>query len=183
MRFGVAGATMAAGLLVPSLALAQAQSRPAQTPQAQQQSLQVPSAEALLILIRTTLLAFDQANKTNIYHVLHGLGSDRFRAANSPERLAQVFAPFRANNIDLTPVAIMAPQLSRAPAIEQGRLHLVGFIPTQPLRVNFDMWFEPSQGRWKMAQMDVGLVQAPAQAQQQSPQQPSQPQSRQPQGR
>jgi hypothetical protein len=183
MRIGVTGTTLAAALLVPALALAQTQPRPAPAAPAaraapkasQQRGPQVPPPQALLILIRSTMLAFDQANKTNVYHVFYGLGSDSFRSTNTPDKLAVSFAPFRTNNIDLSPVAIVTPQLARQPAIEQGRLHLVGFFPTDPVRINFDMLFEPSQNRWKMARMDVGLVRA----QQQQGQQGQQPQQRQ----
>lgn len=180
MKFRVIGAYVAAALLVPSIALAQAQPRPAQTrsapaPQAQQQGLKVPPVQALLILIRSTMIAFDQANRTGVYHVFYGLGSDSFRSTNSPEKLAQAFAQFRAKNIDLSPVAIMAPKLRAQPAIEQNRLHLVGFFPTSPAQIDFDLWFEPSQNRWKMAQLQVGLSAAPAQAQQPKQGQPAQP--------
>jgi hypothetical protein len=175
----------AAVILLP--AAASAQQRPAapaaqRSPAQQAQPLQVPQAQTMLVLINTTLIAFNQANLTNVYHVFHGLGSDRFRATNSPDALSKSFAAFRQRNIDLSAVILTAPQLSRQPAIEQGRLHLAGFYPTNPTRVIFDMYFEPSQGRWKLAQFSVSLAPAPAAAAPGAQQQQARPQQ-QPTGR
>lgn len=189
MRFGLTGIALGGMLLAPALAMAQAPqraapSRPANTTQqrppvttpprqAGPQALHIPSAQALIILIKSSLIALNQANQTGVYHVFYGLGSDSFRTAQTPDRLAQSFAGFRTNNIDLSPIIYLNPQLARQPVIEQNKLRLVGFFPTSPTRVNFDLVFEPSQGRWKMAQVNVGLARAPAQA---APQPSTQPQ-------
>jgi hypothetical protein len=122
---------------------------------------QVPSAEAMIILIRASLVALSQANLTNNYSVLNTLGSDTFRQANPPSRLAEIFAPFRTNKIDLNPVVYVTPQLTQQPAMANGRLRLVGYFPTLPMRVNYDLTFEPSAGNWKLFGLGVNLVQAP----------------------
>jgi hypothetical protein len=174
-------AGIAAAALLP--ATGQAQNRPAPArpaapaaqparPAAQQQS-PIPQAAGLIVLIKGSLVALDQANRTGNYAVLYALGSDSLRASTNPQNLAQSFAAFRQRNVDLSSVIYLDPQLSRPAAIEGGRLHLVGSFPTQPMRITFDMWFEPSQGRWKFVQLNAGL--APAQAQQQQPQRPQQP--------
>jgi hypothetical protein len=133
---------------------------------------QVPPPEAMIVLIRSTVVALGHANMTNNYSVLNSLGSDTFRAANNPARLGQIFTSFRANNIDLNPVVYLTPQLTKAPAMEGGRLHLVGFFPSQPMQVNFDLMFEPSQGTWKLFGLGVNLSAVKQQqALQQAPQQ------------
>lgn len=129
----------------------------------------LPAPEAMVILIRSSLVALSQANTTNNYTVLSSLGSENFRAANPPARLAQVFASFRANQIDLTPVTFVAPQLTQQPRIENGRMRLVGQFPTQPMSVNFDMIFEPSGSTWKLFGLGVNLAQVGAQQPQQAP--------------
>lgn len=150
--------------------------RPAQSAQparpAQQQS-QIPQAAGLITLIKGSLVALNQANQTGNYTVLHALGSDGLRASATPQSLAQSFLGFRQRNVDLSPVIFLDPQLARQPAIEGGRLHLVGSFPTQPMRITFDIWFEPSQGQWKFVQLNAGLTpaqQAQGQQQQQPPQ-------------
>jgi hypothetical protein len=141
-----------------------AQQAPAPKPPAAQ--IQMPPPEAMIIMIRSSLVALSQANTTNNYAVLNALGSDSFRQANPPARLAQIFAPFRTNNIDLAPVVFVTPQLSQQPKIENGRLHLVGYFPTQPMQVLYDVQYEPSGGVWKLYGLSVNLN--PAQQQQQN---------------
>ncbi len=129
--------------------------------------IQLPPPEAMIIMIRSSLVALSQANVTNNYSVLSALGSDSFRQANSPARLSQLFAPFRTNNIDLAPVVFVTPQLSQQPKIENGRLRLVGYFPTQPMQVLYDVQYEPSNGIWKIYGLSVNLN-AAQQAQQQN---------------
>lgn len=119
----------------------------------------LPTPEAMIVLIRSSLVALSQANTTNNYTVLNALGSQDFRAANPPARLAQIFSGFRANNIDLTPVTFVTPQLTQQPVMSGGRMRLVGHFPTQPMQVNFDLQFEPSAGSWKLFGLGVNLAQ------------------------
>src|SRR5215813_12361296 len=55
----------------------------------------------VLILIRSTLLALDHANKTGNYTVLRDLGSLGWSQGNSDARLAEIFVGLRRDNIDL----------------------------------------------------------------------------------
>lgn len=176
-------------VLLPPAALAQPRPAPARTPTpaptparpaqpaaqqprpaAQQQQSQIPQAAGLIVLIKGSLIALNQANLTNNYQVLYALGSDSLRASTNPQNLGQSFAGFRERKIDLSSVLFLNPNLTRAAAIEGGRLHLVGTFPTTPLQINFDFWFEPSQGQWKFVQLNTSL--SPAAQGQAQPQQP-----------
>lgn len=126
---------------------------------APQQRIALPPPEAMIILIRSSLVALSQANQTGNYTVLNQLGSANFRRNNTAERLAQIFAPFRTNNIDLSVVVFVTPQLTEAPRFENGRLRLIGYFPTQPMRVTFDLMFEPDGGQWKLFGLGVDLEQ------------------------
>jgi hypothetical protein len=123
-------------------------------------TLQVPPPEAQLIMIRTALVALTQANSTNNYAVLSALGSPTFRTSNPPARLAQVFESFRTNKIDLSPLALVVPQSTQAPRIENGRLRMTGFFPTQPMRVTYDMMYEPNGGVWQLFGLAANLEKA-----------------------
>lgn len=183
-KFGLIAAAVAAAPVLPAAAAAQtrptpAPARPPQVPArpAAPQQSQIPQAAGLLVLIRSSLIALNQANLTGNYQVLYALGSDTLRRTTNPQNLAQSFAPFRQRGVDLNPILYLNPQLTRPAALEQGRLHLVGAFPTRPLQITFDMWFEPSQGQWKYVQLNTNLVpvaQAPAQGQPQRPRQPQQ---------
>jgi len=131
---------------------------------------QLPSPEVMVILIRSSIIALGQANTTNNYSVLNQLGSPNFRVSNPPQRLMALFQSFRTNNIDLSPVVYLNPQLTSQPSISNGKLHLVGLFPSNPLQVNFDLTYEPDQGIWKLAGLGVNLTQAPPVAQSAAPQ-------------
>lgn len=144
----------------PAAGISQPQDAPAAAPaavplQPQEQPL-VPGPEALTVLIKMTLAALNQANRTNNYSVLWALGSDTFRQANTPQSMADGFAGIREARLDLSPMILLTPQLVQLPAIEQGRyLHLRGFFATQPSRIDFDLIFEPSGGQWKLSGLSV----------------------------
>ncbi len=114
----------------------------------------------VLILIRSTLLALDHANKTGNYTVLRDLGSPAFQT-NSAARLAEIFASQRKDNIDLSGVAVLEPQLSLLPQIEvNGMMHMAGFFPSVPTQVNFEMAFAPVERQWRLFGVSVSLGQA-----------------------
>jgi len=114
----------------------------------------------VLILIRSTLLALDQANKTGNYTVLRDLGAPGFRS-NSAARLAEIFASQRRDKLDLSGVAAINPQLSLLPQIEaNGMMRFAGIFPSIPQSVNFEMLFEPTNGQWRLFGLSVRLGQS-----------------------
>lgn len=125
----------------------------------------------MLILVRTSLLALDQANKTGNYTVLRDLGAPGFQA-NNAARLAEIFANHRNDGIDLAGIAVLEPQLTLLPQIEPtGMLHMAGFFPSVPMQVNFELLFAPSDRQWKLFGISVALSKGGPQA----PETPSEP--------
>jgi hypothetical protein len=121
----------------------------------------VPSPSGLLLLIRTTMIAIDQANKTGDYAVLRALGGPGLHAY-SDAQLAGTFAPFRESRADLAEAAIATPELSERPIVAtDGRLTLVGYFPTHPLRIGFRFVYEAVHGAWQPFGVSVSLVPAP----------------------
>jgi hypothetical protein len=117
----------------------------------------------VLILIRSSLLALDQANKTGNYTVLRDLGAPGFQS-NTAARLGEIFAKLRNDNLDLSGVAVIDPQLNLLPQIEaNGLMHMAGFFPSVPTQVNFDLAFAPVNGQWRLFGISVSIGQsAPA---------------------
>jgi hypothetical protein len=129
----------------------------------------------VLILVRNSLLALDQANKTGNYTVLRDLGSPGFQT-NTAARLGEIFAGLRHDNIDLSGVAALDPQLTLLPQIEaNGMMHMTGFFPSIPTQVNFDLSYAPVNGQWRLFGISVGLGQAAPQAPQPAAPQPAAP--------
>jgi hypothetical protein len=87
---------------------------PAPAPQPAPPSAPTPAPidrNGVLILVRSTLLALDQANKTGNYTVLHNLGSPAFQV-NTAAQLAEIFANERRQGIDL-PGSLCSSRSSR----------------------------------------------------------------------
>jgi len=115
----------------------------------------VPPPEVLLVLLRTSLLALDHANKVNDYAVLRALGAPELQKFSS-EQLGQMFAGLRASRIDLSPVAVVTPQLLEPPQITpQGIMRMLGYFPTQPLQIQFEILFQPIDGQWRIFGLTV----------------------------
>jgi hypothetical protein len=138
----------------------QQQPAPKQAPQAQAPKPAQIDRNGVLILIRTALLALDQANKTGNYTVLRDLGSADFQS-NSAARLAEIFAQQRRDNVDLSGVAVIDPQLTLLPQIEaNGLMRMAGFFPSVPTQVNFELLYAPVDGRWRLFGLSVSFGQA-----------------------
>jgi hypothetical protein len=110
----------------------------------------------VLILVRSSLLALDQANKTGNYTVLRDLGAPSFQV-NTAAKLAEIFAPQRNEKLDLSGVVAIDPQLTILPEIENGMLHMAGFFPSVPSQVNFELLFAPVEGQWKLLAISIAL--------------------------
>lgn len=115
----------------------------------------------VLILVRSVILALDQANKTGNYTVLRDLGAPGFQQANTAARLGEIFVKQRTDKLDLSGVAAIDPQLSLLPQIEaNGLMRMAGFFPSVPAQVNFELIFAPVEGQWRLFGLAVNLGQA-----------------------
>lgn len=148
-------AALLASVLGP--APAQAQQRPielAPLPIARPQASQVvmPSNEQIVLLVRSALLTLNDALRTGNYTVLHDLAAPGFRQVNPPERLAQIFAALAARQVDLSPVAILAPRLADPPSLDppNGLLRLKGSFSTEPMQIDFALVFQSVEGYWRL---------------------------------
>ena len=127
---------------------------PAQAPAPRPASI---DRNGVLILLRSTLLALDHANKTGNYTVLRDLGSATFRAYNAAQ-IADTFAPHRRDRLDLSGVSVLEPQLSAAPTIgADGLMRLEGVFPSVPSQVNFSLVFAPEDRIWRLAGLSLRL--------------------------
>jgi hypothetical protein len=125
----------------------------------------VPAPDALLMLVRTTLVALNQANYTGNYAVLHALGTPRLQASTSPVELGIAFTNLRQQRLDLSRVLVLAPELTEAPSIaHDGTLRLAGVFQTAPVQIKFVTLFKPVAGVWLIDGLSVTTLPAPASA-------------------
>src|SRR5262245_376424 len=128
----------------------------AQPTQAAAPEFVIPSAEVIVILIRSTLLSLNDALRTGNYTVLRDLASPSFRETNNAGRLHEIFSGLSTQRIDLAAVAIVAPKLPQAPNIDQSkRLHIVGYFPGDPVQINFELVFEAVANQWRVYGISV----------------------------
>jgi hypothetical protein len=143
-------------------ASAQQQPQPQQQ-QTQQQPATPVSTEQTLYLIRSTLLTLDDANRSGNYTVLRDLAAPDFQTRNTAADLSQIFSDLRRRNFDLYGAALLAPQLTAVPALDQrGFLHLAGYFPTKPQQINFDLLFQNVANQWRLYGISISTPQTPS---------------------
>lgn len=122
----------------------------------------VPSERTLEVLVKTSLLSFNDANVTGNYAVLHAKLSKPFRQEYPPEKLKEAFKEFKEKDIDIELIAALKPTYEPPPAVDsEGKLVVKGYFPTEPIRVNFNLAFIPSDGEWKLIRLNVKLGATP----------------------
>jgi len=140
-----------------------------QSAQPQEATKQPPNSlvtlEQALYLIRSTLLTLNDANRSGNYSVLRDLAAQGFQSKNTAADLAQIFSDLRHRHVDLFAVAVIAPQLQAAPALDdKGMLRLTGYFPTQPLRISFDLLFQNVENQWRLFGISVQTPEVAPQA-------------------
>jgi hypothetical protein len=107
-----------------------------------------------LILIRANLAALEQANETGDYDVLYRLGARGFQAANPPARLAQLFGPLRAYNLNAA--MVLEPRFIDAPhLLADHKLAMRGLFDVGGKRIEFGMIFTAEDGHWRLFGINV----------------------------
>lgn len=123
----------------------------------------IPDPVRMNILIRDAIIALNHANRTGNYTVLRDLGTPAFQQLNDSARLGMAFAGLRAKDSDFSPVFFINPVLVQQPSLDsQGVLRLLGYFPTQPQRIVFDVSFQQAGGRWRLTGLIADIQPAPA---------------------
>lgn|ERR1700752_4601118 len=118
----------------------------------------VPAAELQEVLIKASLLSFNDANVTGNYAVFHAKLSKPFRDQFPPEKLAEIFKEFRDKRIDFDIIAAKRPIGTEEPKIaDNGILSIKGYFDTTPSRVHYDLAFIMSDGEWKLIKVNVDV--------------------------
>jgi hypothetical protein len=142
------------------------------------QAIEMPSDERILALVVSTLIALNQANATGNYSVFREIGAPGFQLANSTAKLANAFAELRGKGFDLSPIVFLTPKLIKRPEIKNGMLRVSGFFPTAPERLNFDLMYQPVNGRWLLFGLAVDTTPVAPQGQAQGAPLPAQPEAK-----
>lgn len=120
-----------------------------------------PPPELQEVLIKSSLMTFNDANVTGNYSVLHAKLSKPFRDQFTPEKLKETFKPFVDAHIDIEVVVAKPPVPAAEAAVDDnGRLALRGYFDTRPSRVHYDLGYIMSEGEWKLIKLNVNVKKA-----------------------
>lgn len=111
------------------------------------------------LLIKSTLMALNHANYTGNYTVLRDLGTSSFQQSFSAAGLTDSFKKLRDRRLNLNPVLLKRPVLTRDITInENGTMILEGYMPTDPLSIRFKIYFQHVQKNWRLAGLAVDTI-------------------------
>ncbi len=118
----------------------------------------IPTPTESEVLIKTTLLTFNDANVTGNYTVLNAKLSKPFRDQFSADKLKTVFKEFADKHIDFDVIAAK-PSIATQDAVIDGEgvLLLAGYFDTTPKKVKYQLKFIRSDGEWKPLAINVDI--------------------------
>jgi hypothetical protein len=119
-------------------------------------AIQIPSDDERDVLIRTTLMTFNDANMTGNYAVLLAKASRQFQSQITAEKLATAFEAFRTNELFFEGVVSEDYDSSEKPTIDsEGALVLSGVFKTDDMQVKYRLRFVQNGKVWKLLGINV----------------------------
>ena len=116
----------------------------------------LPSDDEQEILIRTTLMTFNDANMTGNYSVLHAKASKELQAQLSIEKLFETFKPFRTNRLFFEDIVYEDyDSYEDAKFDSDGALVLAGVFKTDRVKVSYRLEFVNNDAIWKWSGIKV----------------------------
>ena len=107
------------------------------------------------ILIKTTLMTFNDANLTGNYSVLHSKAATPFRQQLSVEKLATTFKEFRDKKVNIESIVADEIDSGSEAKINEGILSLTGRFKDDTRRVRYDLKFAREENSWKLVGINV----------------------------
>ena len=122
----------------------------------QAKAASLPSDDEQEILIRTTLMTFNDANMTGNYSVLHAKASKEVQAQLSIEKLFETFKPFRTNRLFFEDIVYEDyDSYEDAKFDSDGALVLAGVFKTDRVKVSYRLEFVNNDAIWKWSGIKV----------------------------
>lgn len=142
-RFGAVAGVVAISILMPAAL------RPAY-------AVDMPSEDDQDVLVRSTLMTFNDANMTGNYSVLIAKASKQFQSQIAPEKLASSLESFRTNRLFFESVVTEDYDSKEKPTIDaEGGLNLGGVFKTDDMEVKYKLRFIQNDNVWKLLGFNV----------------------------
>ena len=117
---------------------------------------ELPSDDEQDVLIRTTLMTFNDANMTGNYAVLAAKASKQFQAQLPVDKLAAAFESFRKNELFFEGVVSADyDSYEKASFDSDGALVLAGVFKTSDIQVKYRLRFVQDGKAWKILGINV----------------------------
>ena len=115
----------------------------------------LPSDDEQEILIKTTLMTFNDANMTGNYSVLHAKSSRQLQDQISVEKLTAAFQKFRDMRLNIESVVSDDIVLTESKTNGDGVLELVGMFKDDDKKIQYDLKFVKNDGIWRLLGINV----------------------------
>ena len=116
---------------------------------------EIPSDDDQDVLIRSTLMTFNDANMTGNYAVLLARSSKEFQSQFTPEKMAAAFAAFRNGTSIEDVVTAEYDSFEKAKINSDGQLELAGVFKTDDLKVTYRLKYVQNDKVWKVSGITV----------------------------
>ena len=121
-------------------------------------SNKLPSETEAADLVRTSLLAFNEAVQEKDFTSLHQTIATVWKGQTTPEKLEAVFQSFIDQEINLALIESMTPKFDKPPTLnDDGVLVLQGNYPTRPSALRFDLGYLSEDSAWKLVKIKVDV--------------------------
>jgi hypothetical protein len=116
----------------------------------------IPSDDEQDVLIRTTLMTFNDANMVGNYAVFIAKASKQMQAQLTTDQLSKAFEPFRTNELFFEDVATADyDSFETAKFDSEGALVLAGVFKTDEMKVKYSLRYVQNSKVWKLLGINV----------------------------
>ena len=119
-------------------------------------AIDLPTDDEQDVLVRTTLMTFNDANMTGNYSVLLAKASKQFQEQMTPEKLAAAFESFRSKGLFFESIVTDDYESQQKAKLDsEGALVLAGEFKNDEVQVKYKLRFAQNNNVWKVIGIDV----------------------------
>lgn len=119
-------------------------------------AVDLPTDDEQDVLVRTTLMTFNDANMTGNYSVLLAKSSKQFREQMTAEKLTAAFESFRSKKLFFEGIVTDDYESQQKAKLDsEGALVLAGAFKNDDVQVKYKLRFAQDGDAWKVIGIDV----------------------------